>query len=408
MTNVVMRGRFQHKTWLVRRDGSRFFAEINVNPVYDEQNQPSGFACVMRDITEQQRMDDLLRLSEDRLRLATEAGQVGIWEYIVESDKWVLDDTGSSLMGLPADSTPAYDALFGRVHPDDRQRARDTFQHALATSGEVDLELRTVTSQDSETWIEVHGKVLVDEAGKPHRVIGTSRNVTERHHYDVFRELLPGILAHDLRSPLSTIKMAGEQLQKEGLGGASNPRMTDIILRSTDHMARMVERLLRFTEVRFGGPLPLAREPTDLAEVTRQVVTEAQLAHPDTNVYFEATGDTRGSWDATRLGEVASNLVGNALKYGPHDKPVDVMVRGNGSEVVLEVHNQGSPIPTEDMPFIYDPFRGAGRAPGNSRSKGSLGLGLYITRSLVNAHGGSIEVSSTEQAGTTFTVHLPR
>jgi PAS domain S-box-containing protein len=405
---AATQGRFQTRHSFLRRDGSQFLGEVNINTVYDELGQPSGFACVVRDVTEQDRKDQLLRLSEERLRLATEAGEIGIWEYVVSMGQWTVDSQLLSLWGLPPGVRPSYDDVLARVHPDDRGAVHEHFQKVLAAGGDIHFEFRILMPENRVAWIEAQGKVLLDEAERPQRIVGTTRDVTERHRYDEFRELLPGILAHDLRSPLSAIKMAGERLRRTGAQGAPTETISEIILRSANQMARMIENLLEFTEVRFGTGLPVDRAPTDLAEVARNVVTQTQLAHPESDVHFETAGNTRGCWDAVRLGEVASNLIGNAIKHGQRGEPIDVCVRGNGSDVSLKVHNTGAPIPEESLPFIYEPFVGAGHSHGKASFEASLGLGLYIARALVQAHGGNIEVDSSREAGTTFTVHLPR
>jgi signal transduction histidine kinase len=115
--------------------------------------------------------------------------------------------------------------------------------------------------------------------------------------------------------------------------------------------------------------------------------------------------DTRGVWDKERLAQVVSNLIGNAIEHGKPGGAIEVRLRSEGDGVRLEVHNQGAAIPAELLPSIFDPFRRQQRA--GQKSEG-LGLGLYICRELVRAHGGEIAVQSTDEAGTTFTVRLPR
>lgn len=408
MRAAVTQGRVEHRDRLVRRDGSQFVGDLSISAVYDELGQPSGFAFIARDVTEEDRTNSLLRLSEERFRLAAAAGETGIWEYDVVTRRWSVDRRILSIWEVPPDATPSYTDLLAKVHPDDRQAANEYFRKALTTGGEIHIEFRVAKPQGGVRWIESHGKVLLDEAGRPQRVIGTTRDVTGRHRYDEFRELLPGILAHDLRSPLTAIKMAGEQLRRTGAQGVTAERSADIILRSATQMARMIERLLEFTEARFGTGLPVDRAPTDLAEVARNVVAETRLAHPECDLHLETAGNTQGCWDAVRLGEVASNLIGNAIKHGESGKPIDVYVHGNGSDVELKVHNTGAPIPQDILPFIYDPFVGGGTLRGKPGFGASLGLGLYIAQALVQAHGGNIDVNSSKETGTTFTVHLPR
>ncbi len=223
-----------------------------------------------------------------------------------------------------------------------------------------------------------------------------------------FRERFIGIVGHDLRSPLGAITFASAVLMQQDECSEAQSRVVRRISRSADRMARMIKDLLDFTRSRQGGGMPLTRAPTDLRAVCRQVVEEAQIANPQRVVRFAAQGDALGAWDADRLAQVASNLIGNALEHGAADGPVQVRLRdtGAGSVVVLEVHNDGPPIPPELLPRLFDPFR---RSAGSDEGAATgLGLGLFIVHQIVTAHGGTIRVTSDVAQGTTFTVELPR
>jgi signal transduction histidine kinase len=143
----------------------------------------------------------------------------------------------------------------------------------------------------------------------------------------------------------------------------------------------------------------------DLAELCAQVIGELELAHPEWGMKREVLGDTRGHWDPDRLLQVISNLVANAGQHGRAGAAVLVRVDGTQStHVRFEVHNEGS-VPSELLPQIFDPFRGTRHRHGESNG---LGLGLYIVREIIRAHGGTVEVSSSEAAGTSFGFRLPR
>jgi signal transduction histidine kinase len=187
--------------------------------------------------------DDFLRLSEERFRLAADAGELGIWEYVIATGKFAVDERLLAMYELEPDAAPSYETFIARIYPSDRLTVQDQVQRAIVVGGEIHVEYRTTTSRGM-MWVESHGRALLDDGGEPQRLIGTTRDSTERHRYDEVRELLPGLLAHDLRTPLSAIKMAGQQLQKEGAEGGRASPTADVIRRSADHMARMVERLL--------------------------------------------------------------------------------------------------------------------------------------------------------------------
>lgn len=166
-------------------------------------------------------------------------------------------------------------------------------------------------------------------------------------------------------------------------------------------MARMIEDLLDFSRAQQAGGFPIERERCNLVEIARQVVSEIRAANPERAIALDAIEALEGSWDARAVAQVVSNLVGNAVQHGA-ERPVTVVVHG-GAEAILEVHNDGEPIPHELLEDLFEPYR---RGQGEPRSRG-LGLGLYITREIVRAHGGTIDVRSTRDAGTRFVVRLP-
>lgn len=211
-------------------------------------------------------------------------------------------------------------------------------------------------------------------------------------------------LGHELRNPLNVISLSAQQLQRQGLGEVQ-ASLNARVLTSARRMERMIHQLLDFARVRMGGGLAVERVPGDLHALIRQCVEELRASHPDRELVLETVGDGQGEWDADRLGLVMGTLVTNAFKHGAAGRPVRVRVEPQGSEVLISVHNDGAPIPSDELPHFFDAYR---RAASTRREQSGLGLGLYITWHVVRAHGGTVEVSSCEESGTTFTVRLPR
>jgi signal transduction histidine kinase len=218
-----------------------------------------------------------------------------------------------------------------------------------------------------------------------------------------FNEMLTGILAHDLRNPLNVITVSGHILARhEDSTRIAKP--VSRILNSADRMGRMITQLLDFAHVRLGGGLKLSREEVDLGGLCTAVADELGTVHGDRSVRVELAGDLVGSWDKDRLVQLLGNLCANACQHGTPGAPVTVRADGSTREaVVVEVSNEGV-IPAERLPGIFEPLRIGKR---NERSSG-LGLGLYITQQIAEAHGGKIEASSGSERGTRFTVTLPR
>jgi signal transduction histidine kinase len=184
-------------------------------------------------------------------------------------------------------------------------------------------------------------------------------------------------------------------------GGA---KTLDRILSSTRRMARMVDQLLDLTRSRLAGGIPVELKPTDLGEVVRSVVAELRTANPDRQTHCRLSDAAFGFWDPDRLAQVVSNLAGNAIEHGDPSQPVEVALHADDREATLEVRDRGRSIPGALAPVLFDPYkRAARRENGNG-----LGLGLFITKQIVDAHGGSITFDSNEHAGTVFRILLPR
>jgi signal transduction histidine kinase len=221
-----------------------------------------------------------------------------------------------------------------------------------------------------------------------------------------FEQQLIGIVSHDLRTPLSAILLGVAGLLR---GEALNERQTKSVVRiqtSAERANRMIRDLLDFTQARLAGGIHIERRAMDLHDLIRGVLDEVAATHADREIRVSRDGDGRGEWDPDRLGQIFQNLVTNALKYSPAGTPVRLETHAEDGSVVVSVHNEGPAIAPERLGTLFEPLQ---RACGEVDKAGrSIGLGLYIVKQLVSAHGGTVSVESTAEAGTTFTVRLPR
>lgn len=226
---------------------------------------------------------------------------------------------------------------------------------------------------------------------------------------DDSRNLFLGILTHDIRNPLSAMMGAAELIPRIGSLNDRQKAMTAQISESGGRINEIISHLLDITKARFGSGLPVVRSEMDMGYIARMMVEEMRALHPDRKFVVDVSGETTGNWDKARIGQVFSNLLGNAVQYSFADTPIAVIVKGDDRNVILSVHNEGVPILPEKIGRVFDSLtRAAGVDELPDEGTLNLGLGLFITREIVITHGGIIRVESSEMSGTTFTAYFPR
>ena len=221
------------------------------------------------------------------------------------------------------------------------------------------------------------------------------------------QERFLAILSHDLRSPLGAIITSTRFMLDVGTLEEPNRTLAGRALSSARRMNQMVLDLVEFTHTRLGDAIPVVRAEVDACRLVHDVVVEIAGSYPESNVHVETRGDLTGAWDADRLTQALTNLVGNAVQHGAPGTPIRVAAHGSAEEISLSVHNEGPTIPAEHQQAIFLEGRRIGGRDGQADRR-HQGLGLYIVERIVAAHGGAVSVISSEAEGTTFTIRLPR
>jgi len=234
--------------------------------------------------------------------------------------------------------------------------------------------------------------------------------VTYSENADRTRDTFLAILGHDLRSPLSTMSMAGQYLVRPSAGSEQTRQIGARVARSAANMTLMINDLLEYARTQLGGGIPLTLSQVNLRDICQAARDDTQAAYPDCPFALETSGDLAGSFDGPRLQQLFSNLLNNAAQYRDDAHPVTLTVRGDADGVTVQVCNLGPVIPAQSLQAIFDPLVqlsvNAGEQQGAPSS--SLGLGLFIAREITSAHGGTITAASNQESGTVFTVKLPR
>ncbi|WP_424579606.1 MULTISPECIES: ATP-binding protein [Bradyrhizobium] len=223
------------------------------------------------------------------------------------------------------------------------------------------------------------------------------------------RNLFLGVLGHDLRNPLGAISMGAQWMEKSGTTDAKQARVVSEIRLAAGRATQILNDLLDLTRSSFGTQIPVTKIRIDVAALCQEIADEFRAVNADRRFEVTHEGDPLVCCDPTRVGQVLSNLMGNAIQYGDVTSPIRVTVAGNDPDAVtINVHNFGSSIPPEVRKSIFQSWTRGQDVGKPSEHSTHLGLGLYIAKLIVEAHGGEISVVSNQQTGTCFSVRLPR
>ncbi len=219
------------------------------------------------------------------------------------------------------------------------------------------------------------------------------------------KNLFLGILGHDLRNPIATVKGANAILSLSEKRTEKEKEIIGFSNSSIKRMTELIDNLLELTELRLGVGMTFKKSVYDLQERLEDIIQELQLGYPEAKIDFEALDTIEGEWDIMRVEQMVTNLITNAIRHGEEGGTVMVKIFKEDEQAVISVQNQGSPIPEEIREKI---FHGRfSRNNGRPANEKSYGLGLLIVKEVVEGHEGEIDLKSTENDGTTFTVKLP-
>ncbi len=305
--------------------------------------------------------------------------------------------------------------------PDDSKLAQSAAEihAALRLSDGFDIdqmvsEYRALRASVVKQWI-AHNRILaatdLEDLTRFNEGIDQAVAESVAHYTDSVnqsRNLFLGVLGHDLRNPIGAATMAARHMVKHSAADPHQTRLASQIVSTTERATHILNDLLDITRSAFGTDIPVAKTAMDLGPLGLQIAEEVRTISNGRAIDITIVGDTSGEWDHTRMGQVLSNLIGNALQYSPESSPILVTLAGQGSELCIAVHNDGAPIPPSKITTIFDSFTRARDGQVEREGAMNLGLGLYIAKRIVQAHKGHIDVVSTAEGGTTFTVRVPR
>jgi PAS domain S-box-containing protein len=424
---AIKEGRYEEEGWRIRKDGSRFWANVVLTPIYDAHQVHVGFAKVTRDLTGRRQAEETLRQSEERLNLMV----TSVRDYAI----FMLSPTGIiETWNVGAERLKGYrpNEIIGKhfsiFYPESEKYTKPPMElEVAAREGRYEEEGWRLRKDGTQFWANVIITALRGPAGDLRGFAKVTRDLTERRKAEEARLKLEqeriaraeaeranrikdeflAVVSHELRTPLTPIIGWSKVLQSQRMT-AEQTKALKTIERNANTQVKLIEDLLDISSI-VSGKIKLEIQPVGLAQAIEASIDSVRAAALAKNIRIQfimedSVGPING--DAVRLQQIFWNLLTNAVKFTPKDGLIEIRVRRADDLAQVVIKDTGEGIPADFIPHVFERFSQVDSS--SSRKHGGLGIGLYVVRQLVKLHGGKVEVESEGAGkGTTFIVELP-
>lgn len=403
--------RVEHfETQRMTKDGRLLDISLSISAIHDSQGKTIRISKIARDISEKKRAERAISESEEHLRLAVKAADLGTFDMNLLIGTMDWDYRCRELFGIFREGPVSFDKDFvANLHEDDRERVLNDVTSAMeinSTEGNYDVEYRTVGAEDKKLrWVRAIGKSILDENNRPARFIGTVMDITDRKLEELKKNDFIAIVSHELKTPLTSIKSYIQVLLERAKNDGDRFRIQALTRAEiqANKMASMIQDFLSLARLE-EGKINLNMEVFDLNPLMEDVIAEALFLTSNHTIEINHCQHIQLYADKDKIAQVMVNLLSNAIKYSPKGGTITVGCEVVGSQVKISVTDEGIGISRKDQQKLFDRFY---RVENEKiKTVSGFGIGLYLVSEILRYHHSKINVESREGAGSTFYFNL--
>jgi two-component system CheB/CheR fusion protein len=384
----------------------RYWSCSNI-PILSAGNMVDYILNTVVDITDEVHAREIITESEDRLRLATDAASLATWDLNLLDYSFVSSPRMNEIFGHSPDAPLLnQQELQKQVEPDDLKNIVVTAYHKALETGKYLYEVRISLPDGSLRWIKTQGIVIYDDKNIPVRMLGTVLDITGSKRDEIRKNDFIAMASHELKTPLTSIK-AYIQILAKRLASSGDGFVNSTLVKAGNQVNKMTDLIHAFLDLSRleSGKLQLKITDFDINKLVEETISETSLLSPGRAVYFKPKGELIVHADHEKIGQVISNFLSNALKYSDKETTITITAAKENDNIKVSVADKGIGIKTKDQEKLFQRFY---RVEGDKmKNISGFGIGLYISREIIQRHKGAIGVESEEGKGATFYFTLP-
>ena len=383
------------------------YIKLTVEPFLEEDGTISGMMATVIDLTDEVLARKKLEKVMDTLQLAINSTKMGIWSGNLASDTLTVSDHGRKIHGIPSDLELPFSEAFEMIAPEHRKFVQDGIQNAIDKKDGFDMEYIIYPLDGTlPKWIKTMGKAYYDEQDNPLYLAGTILDITENKQDTQRKNDFIGMVSHELKTPLTSLKAFIQILQVKANGDADSFSI-NALEKAHTQVKKMHELIKGFLDVSMfeAGKIKLNLKTFDLSLLIQDAVEEASYTMNSHKIYFDKSEACIVSADKDKIGQVINNFLTNAIKYSPRGEAIKLICKKVDGKVEVSVTDNGIGIDPENLDKIFDRYYRVDSTHNETIS--GFGIGLYLSAEIINRHQGKIWVESKICKGSTFIFCLP-